>query len=301
MADRYGKGSIIYKFLILVLTAALVASIWYPKKLWDQEDRNTVECRYRMSNLHNAELQYLRFKGVYTDSIEELIEYVKTDTMYRQLVDTTFTVPLVHLINDFDSLKIKQAELDRQILEATGDSLKTEELITVVENYIVETRLLRDRLEFLREMLTTHPCAPVSTFDSALEILARKDFFLQFRVIENMVRLGNSDEALKANDDILTDYENVKSRINDTIANLPQIFRLVDSLYVCPTVRKEYKLTVIDTSAIKFANVECPIDSADIAKVENDFLLSTIGALKIENHGKIDGGEKSWERVGGAK
>ncbi|MFQ5751594.1 MAG: hypothetical protein ACE5HI_06305 [bacterium] len=42
-------------------------------------------------------------------------------------------------------------------------------------------------------------------------------------------------------------------------------------------------------------NVYCPIDSSDIQEVENNFLKSKIGGLKLENHGRIENGEKSWE------
>lgn len=302
MADNYGKGSIIYKLLILILAAALVASIYYPKTLWDREARNTETCRYRISNLHNAELQYLRFMGHYTDSLEALIQFIKSDSSYRVLVDTSFAVPFGKLIDEFDSMKVKQAALATRITQISPlDSVAVLDFDKSIENMVIENRLIRDKMEFLREVLSTHPAAPISLLDEALAITGRKDFFLQFKIIENMVQLGNSQEALKANDGILVDYDAVKAQLRETIDALPQIFVQVDSLRYCPTVRKPIKLTVIDTSAIKFANVECPITEEDIKAVENNFMLSTIGALKIENHGKIDGGEKSWETRGARK
>jgi len=71
--------------------------------------------------------------------------------------------------------------------------------------------------------------------------------------------------------------------------------RSLDSLFVCPTVRMPYKLTVIDTSVIKMFVVTCPIDSLDSLKVASDFMFKKLGALSISNHGSIDGGNKNWK------
>ncbi len=296
MSDHYGKGSIVYKILIVLLTAALIGSIYYPKKLWDEEARNTQICRYNLENLHNAELQYLRFHGSYTDSLDELIEFVKTDSAYHAYVDSIFAVPIARFVAIFDSLNQEQSELDQFIPQISpDDSVMLDSLQRRIESITGEVRILRDRLESLREFLKTHPCAPLSTFDGALEVVERKDFFLQYRIIENDVRQGKPDLAMEASQNVHNNYQKIIGSLKSTIENLDQIYTLVESLRYCPTVRKPYVLAVIDTSVIKYADVYCPIDSLDIARVENDFMLSTIGALKIENHGKIQGGEKSWE------
>ena len=299
MSTHYGKGSIIYKIVIVILAGALVFSIYYPKTLWDKEAKNTEECRYRMSNLYNAELQYLRFHTGYTDSLEELINFIKTDSSYHAFVDSIFAEPLDEFVGEFDSLKMEQVSLESFIQEVTpDDSVALDSLNRRIENITVHTRILRDRLESLREFLKNHPCTPMETFDKALEVVERKDFFLQYRIIFNDVTQGKPQNALKASANILDNYDKVIENLKATKAQLPSIYALVDSLYYCPTVRKPYKLSVIDTSVIKFADIECPIDSTDIARVENNFLLSTVGALKLENHGKIQGGEKSWESGG---
>ncbi len=296
MSDHYGKGSIVYKILIVILTAALVASIWYPKKLWEQEERNTEICRYRMENLHNAELQYLRFHNGYTDSLEELINFVKTDSSYHAYVDSVFGRSLDVFVAKFDSMNSVQDQLDAFLQQiAPEDTVALDSLDNWVLHITTEVRILRDRLESLREFLKTNPCAPVSTFDGALEVVERKDFFLQYRIIQNDMRQGKPQLALQASQNVHNNYEKIINSLKAAKAGLNDIYTLVDSLYYCPTVRKPYILAVIDTSVIKYADVYCPIDSTDIAKVENDFLLSTIGALKIENHGKIQGGEKQWE------
>lgn len=296
MSDAYGKGSIIYKILILILVVALAASIYYPKKLWEQEAKNTEICRYRIENLHNAELQYQRFRGMYTDSLDELIQFVKTDSAYHAFLDSAFAVPIMQFVSLFDSLKGVQYELEEYVKQISPeDTVAMDSLLNRIDNITGEVRLIRDRMESLREFLKIHPCAPLSTYDKAIEIVERKDFFLQYRIIYNDMLKGERDMALEVSANILNNYDTIIESLKATVAELPSIYTLVDSLYYCPTVRKPHILAVIDTSVIKYADVLCPIDSTDIARVENDFLLSTIGALKIENHGKIQGGEKSWE------
>ena len=100
-----------------------------------------------------------------------------------------------------------------------------------------------------------------------------------------------------------TEIDTLERLIIDSLRTLPSITQKIDSiallsldsLFVCPTTRDTYKITVIDTSVIKNLRIACPIDSLDSLKVSNDFILSKIGALKISNHGDIDGGLKSWE------
>ena len=59
--SRYGKGSWIYKVLIILLTGALISSIYLPKKLWQEEANNVDECRTRMNNIFNADLTQQSF------------------------------------------------------------------------------------------------------------------------------------------------------------------------------------------------------------------------------------------------
>jgi len=57
MSDQRPKGSLIYEILIVVFGALLIVSIIYPKRLGDKEEVRTELCRFRMSEIFNAELQ----------------------------------------------------------------------------------------------------------------------------------------------------------------------------------------------------------------------------------------------------
>lgn len=295
MADNYGKGRLIYKFLILALLAALIGSIYYPKTLWDKEAKNVEISHYRMSNIYNAELQYHYFHESYTDSLQALVEFIKSDTSYHIYVDSLFTNALATIITEFDSMKTLQYELDEFVKSVSPtDTAMTDSLGYRVDDLAWGVRHLRDKLIVLSDRMKNHPCAPIEILDSAREIVERKDFFMHFKMVKNLVIQNKHSAALSASDRTKANYDLIMKRLQDTIDNLDNIFTNVDSLYYCPTSRKAYKLSVIDTSVIKRVVIECPIDSVFIADVESDFMKSVIGALKIKNHGNLNNGEASW-------
>ncbi len=296
--DNYGSGSIIYKILIVLLSAALIFSIYYPKKLWDEEVENTATSRYRMSNIYNAALQYHRFHHQYTDSLEELINFVKTDSAYHAYVDSMFSGPLDAVAAEFDSILQVQVELDGfvQTISPT-DTVSRDSLANRISEITYYIRRLRDKMQVIKDQLKAHPYAPVQTLDKAREVVERKDFFLQYEIIKNMVAQGNLQKALDASTKIRNNYQTIIDYLRQTKAELPNIFALADSMYVCPTTRKPYKVTVIDTSAIKVFIVESPITREDSLAVARSFLKSTVGALKLKNHGRIENGVTSWEEA----
>ena len=62
----------------------------------------------------------------------------------------------------------------------------------------------------------------------------------------------------------------------------------------CPTFNEAYEITVDDTSVIKRVNIYCPLDSLEIENSKRDFVRYYLGHLRLENHGNIEAGEKSW-------
>ena len=83
--DVSPKGSIIYKLLIVLLGVALIFSILYPKYIWDQEDKNTVQCRTNMEHILYAELTYLTENNAYNDTLSIVSEFIKSDTTGMRL------------------------------------------------------------------------------------------------------------------------------------------------------------------------------------------------------------------------
>lgn len=221
MAKASPKGSIIYKIIIVVLGAALIATIMFPKSLWKMEEENTKICRERMEHILSAELQYMMEFNTYADSLSKVVDFIKNDTTGTRLLgylktDSVLSLQVINAMRIDDSSSILIDSLKAFCKRAQVDTVE----------------------EFIIDSLRTFPHLAA--------------------LVDSMA-----------------------------IASL-------DSLFICPTTRDSYKLAVIDTSVIKTLKISCPVDSLDSLKVTNDFKLSKLGALKITNHGKIDGGTKSW-------
>jgi hypothetical protein len=222
MAKASPKGSIIYKIIIVLLAAALIATILYPKSLWKKETQNTKACHERMEHILSAELQYMMHFNTYNDTLSRVVNFIKEDTTGARLLsylkyDSVLTLQVINALRLDDSLN------------TVIDSMRAYCAYTAIDT--VE--------EFIVDSLRFFP------------------------------HLGSFIDSM-------------------AMASL-------DSLFVCPTTRDSYKITVIDTSVIKVLQIACPIDSLDSLKVANDFKLSKLGALKISNHGNIDGGTKHWD------
>lgn len=297
--SRYGKGSWIYKLLIVVLTVALIGSIYWPKKLWENEAQNVLECRNRMNNIFNSVLFFQHFNTDFTDSLDLLIEFIKHDSAYHAYVDSVVSRPLARYIHEFDTLRQKQEAFETtfasfDLLDSTAVDTFTRE----VEALVLENRLMRDKMDVLREEMKRHPYSPLNIYDKALEIIERKDFFLQYEIIRNMVMQNRTQDAVDASKTILDNYKVIDENLKKTLVEIPNMYAFADSLYSCPTRRSKYDLEIalVDSAhSVREVIVSCPIDSVYINHVEADFKLSTIGALTVENHGRIKGGEKSWE------
>ena len=224
MAEEKPRGSILYKILIVILAAALVGTILYPKHLWEQEERNTKQCRENIVSLTYAEFVYQSQYNDYTASIDSLEMML--------LGDTTKAI-----LREF-------AKMDSSLAE------------------------------------------------DAIRLLTRKDTLAA--AIEDTVR-----EYCRLND-----IENPSGKILDSLYTYPRFASFIDSVAMeriqamrfCPTVDRPYKIAVIDTGVVKGFIIECPITPEDSLRVENDFLLSKIGGLRITNHGRSETGEYSWER-----
>ncbi len=108
--------------------------------------------------------------------------------------------------------------------------------------------------------------------------------------------------------DYLRDYKNLPTQkatdsafsvVTDTTdsAKYDIIYAMMDSIKHCPTVQRPYNITVVDTSAAKGIIIQCPIDSTDIEKANNNFVFHFLGGGSLKNHGKIENGEPSWTEI----
>jgi hypothetical protein len=298
-ADRYGKGSLFYKVLIFLLTAALVAAIVYPKSVWESEAKNRALCRTRMAELHNAELQYRRVFGEFSQSPAVLVEFAKTDPRYWGRVDSLVVQSLRTAKKTLDSLRQIQVFADTligKLILAGIDSAIIDSVDRLEDQVIGGSRHVRQVLEAVQERMVALPNMPVSTLDKGLEIIQRKDYFLKLEVVRRMLTtVGNLQSARSSSKAALINFDNMAFGLLETLAAIAAVPASLDSLYFCPTFHDSLKIARVDSGAFHFANIYCPIDSIDVQRSQADFFKSRLGALKISNHGRIEKSEKSWE------
>ena len=109
MADQRPKGSIVFKILIVILAAALVGTILYPKHLWEREEANTRQCRENMVSIMYAEYLYLQERNTYTDTLQNLLNLILGDTTKSLLwqfarTDTALAEDVVNILSKRDTL-----------------------------------------------------------------------------------------------------------------------------------------------------------------------------------------------------
>jgi len=296
LIDPYGKGSIIYKLLIVVLLGALVVSIAYPKMIWDTEAANTDLCRFRMDQLYDAQLQFQRVHNRYTADMDSLLAFVKSDPQYLYYRDSLVVNQIERARNLLDTLRQIQGNV-ATLIPAAGDSAIRDSVIVLEDLVTGRSRDLRNLMEYIRERMITFPALPVATYDHGLEIVERKDYFLKMEVVRRMVaEIHDLKLAQSASQEALANIDSISHHLEQTVDQFEQVPAAVDSLRNCPTVARPVALALQDSAVFKFVNLSCPIDQQDIARVKGDFMKATVGTLELKNHGKIAKGEKTWEK-----
>ena len=240
------KGSILLELLAVVLAVALIFTLTYPARLWQEEEQNEKECRENLQHIYYAEVTYLDANLVYNDTLEKVIEFILDDT----------TNQLLHRYASLDSVLgstiIKSFATMDTIVSITVDSVFGEgpdSVITLTKEYQVNT------------------------------------------LVDSMLSFAND-----------VDLDTTEAFIIDSLRHWPQFSAQMDSIahktlqtiYSCPTVNEKYIIQVNNDTIPKLIDIYCPIDSTHQKALKDDFKLSFLGGLKIENHGGLESGEKTW-------
>ena len=133
-------------FIIAVLTVLLIkVAVIDPKKEIDAERYYKTEARLRMANLKEAQILYNKKFKTYTNSVDKLIEFIKTD----RFVDS--------VVNAFDSTTMKPANPFKPLSNGvfTPDSLyKTPKshkpFIVQIDTSITQDTVINQRGKVLR-------------------------------------------------------------------------------------------------------------------------------------------------------
>jgi len=295
MADERPKGSLVYEILIVVLAALLVVSIMYPKRLSDKEEAKTELCRSRMSEIFNAELQYLKYNRIFNDTLSQVVNFLRTDSSYATYIDSVIAGGLDSIMTRLDQFREMEGVILANI-PAAWDTVMIDSLIDLQIALKRESRGLAGYVEFIHDRMKNLPNTPIEEMIVVYKIVDSKQFTLDMDIVRNMVESGKLEEAEKAANDVINRINLVKTGFQSVLNRLPEHSGSgLDSLFHCPTVNKEYILVHTDTSVIKYLDIFCPLDRMDIEIVESSFMKSTVGGLDLVNHGKIEKGENSWE------
>lgn len=294
MAKLKSRGSIILEILIVILIVALIATILYPKKVWRDADLNAAACRKNMDKILKAELVYLKYHNTYEDTLDKVISFIESDTTGTLILeyiysDTALAIQIKDKLTQQDSmadLKIKSFLADTTLFVVLATTKYDSNLATVILKRLESTPLANSikaarntdssnvwiLAELSKEILPLDIMSPLEQDDSLKLVLAR---------IKPEITVGALIDTLHKNPLWAAQIDS-------------EVKKNFQAIQFCPTYQAPYKLSVIDTSVIKYLNINCPIDSIDIENTKRDFKLYHLGHLRLENHGSIDGGEKSW-------
>ena len=301
MADTSGKGSIFLKLIIAVLVVVLFAAIVIPKRMWDEEEKNTEVCHQRMGSIFAAELLHQKYTDNYIDDLDSLLTFF-TDNLEKYELDF---VSLDTMLN----LAMMDLVKDDSIAMLVMDTLKIDSMMTdVMKSIDIDYFLSVDMCEVaklynarMRDVVT--PILEENEGDKMAGTIAMKALAEEFPLFEIAAVMQKNDSLYSA---IRQQFEPEMTMV-EYLAELkkyPQLQQPLDSLYhgyidslaTCPTVHKPYHI-MVEGSTIVYANIYCPIDSLDSLAVEKDWYKKKIGGMTLENHGSIKKGELSWQAL----
>ncbi|HEX9974453.1 MAG TPA: hypothetical protein VGD14_20460 [bacterium] len=297
MARAKSKGSILLEIIIVVLLVALFATILYPKRVWEREDKNTAVCRDNMDRIFKAELIYQKYHNNYTDTLANIISFIKNDTT-KQVVREYFLADSALAESMTNFLTKTDGVAEKIINNLLADTL----MYTIIEAINYDSNLATVILQRLDK-------TPLKNEITTQRVADSSDVYV-LNQINNRINAFDIYHPIKDDDSLKLVFQRIMPEIPvgsllDTLYSLNNawaqkidsaVFSTMDRIQFCPTVNKPYDISVIDTSVIKYVEISCPIDSSDIENVKGDFVLYRLGHLRIANHGKIETGERSWAK-----
>ncbi len=294
MAKEKVKGSIIYEILILVLAVALIATIMYPKSVWEKAERDMLQCRKNMDKILKAELIYLKYHNSYQDTLEKVVSFIQNDPTKRVAMEYVYAdTALAKQI--LDDLTASMTQADLKIKTFLADTM----LKTIIQTTQFDSNLAKVSLNRLENTKWRNEVQEARKTDSSQVYV--------FEQIAQKLPVLDIITPLEIDDSLSIVLQRIGPEISigslvDTLYQNPEwnaiITKKIDENFkdfrYCPTNGEPYRLVVIDTSVIKYLNINCPIDAKDFQKVKKNFILYHFGHLRLENHGGIEGGEKTW-------
>ena len=214
MATPTSKGSPILKLVILVLVVVLILAIYIPSKMWKEQAQRTHSDHMRMEDIYRASQRFTQVNQYYTPSLEDIIEFIRTDTM--MVGPARFERERLNLIpGERDSLLVGFPD-SFHVESISWEQPREDSLILSLEPYPRYSAM--------------PPSRWVCTSDSPLHVFARAQKETDTYVI---VHTADSLRLTPVYGD------SVRLATKDYLLSLD-----IDSIGICPTVRRPHELDV---------------------------------------------------------
>lgn len=240
------KGSIVLKLLVVVFLGLMLLSVLFPRSEWQAQSKEQDECRLRMENLSYAIREFGRAYQGYTETLNDYLQFIREDSV---LVDPA-RYEIESLVRDPESGK------DSLLLDFTDEFH--------LSNFTADT--LR-RATMIGDSIVTDSVHVRAVPHPGFEKVPVATLILTSASPISMQPRGKNvtDHALLiySNNRLYYDWiypEPVLLKVSDAIISQP-----VDTLAICPTCRKPYKLNVNVRSTleglVKFTVNKAPVDT----------------------------------------
>lgn len=149
MSNNSGKGSLVLKLAIFILSIALILVIKIPASIWSKEKIEKEKAQFNMSSIYEVEKQYHRLTGKYTTNQDTLLEKIKEDSSIvkiNQLVQ--HTQQLRRVLNGYLNIDLVNSLMiiDENITTIMQDLETNERYFRIDENIKNEAEQLRINL-----------------------------------------------------------------------------------------------------------------------------------------------------------
>jgi len=153
MSDKSGGGSVIFKILILLFIAGLIAVILIPGRIWEREAYEKRTAQHNMTSIYEALNFYKRKTNTYTTNPQEILSVVRSDSsillqqkvvnhteQLTSLIDAylndTYVSSLMKIYQNINQI-IEDLELNRRRFEAVDQYFlnESEAIIMDLKNY----------------------------------------------------------------------------------------------------------------------------------------------------------------------
>ena len=278
MSDKSGKGSILFKLLIIIFAAGLVAVILIPGQIWKQESNEKMISENNMSSIYEALRFYHRITNKYTTDPKEILSVVRGDSsilLQQKVVNHTEQLTslidgylknkyVASLIGIYDNVDLIISDLNENKFhfETVGEYFKNESEAIVMDlskfkasvpyeqfqNAAVFidslTELRRDLSDYSLQAGSSKATAITDTLRTLLKNVDIKDLQLAWqpvsqRLDEFITRMRRSDE-LTALTSVGDRVKDFKEKVSSSFERLNTI-NIDENISFCTKLNEELK------------------------------------------------------------